>query len=141
MTERLTPQQLADAIEKGKNNYPNVAHITGEYLAFDFVDDKDVPVAACALGFAMLGLWNGDIKDENSDEYIARIDEASDIRIRHGVHEYYLGDFVISENDSTHASLDEIVSHLRSISVVDDSGAFPAADPAVSIAPGAGGPD
>lgn len=97
-----SPSELADYIEKGRANYPNVLHITGEYLRYD---EEDNVAFACAIGFAMLGVWNGKLSWSNKDEYTEMFHE--DVYPGSVAHD------VIAWNDDRQLSIDKIVAKLR----------------------------
>jgi hypothetical protein len=127
-TKFYTPKELADLIRKGQERYPEVQHTTGEYIIFN-KDNETEPVLACALGFAMLGEWNGDIDSENVGDYISKIDAAAGAEFAfpyqndEGMFIRSLADWVIAENDRGRKSLDHILSeleHARNISDVAD---------------------
>lgn len=102
MTQKtlVSPKELADLIEEGRKKYPYVSQANGEFIVFN----GNEPVEACALGFAMLAQWNGDITFMNIDEYIVKNEDA-------------LGEALVKEvvalNDDDFLSLEQITNILR----------------------------
>jgi hypothetical protein len=123
---RLTPKEIADAIRKGRERYPEVHHTVGDWVEFEYVGDSNqqAPAAACAAGFAMLGLWNGDITDSNADEYRHKFDSMSHYQYKVDNEEsvytgFDLHDAIIGWNDEEHLSLDQIISYLDHTEIIE----------------------
>lgn len=59
---------VAERIRKGQKNYPQVEQTTGTYLEF-LPEDNKTPVRACAIGYALLGEYNGALAAINVGKY------------------------------------------------------------------------
>lgn len=106
--KQLTAQELADLIQKGRERYPDTIQARHDYVVFDWNEDtltySEKPNGACALGFAVLGMWNGDVQPDNQEDYANRL---------HQQIPGTLGETVIYWNDDDDYDLDQIIDELR----------------------------
>jgi hypothetical protein len=104
-------QALADLIKKGRADYPNVEHARGDWIVFD--DDTGAPLKACAVGFAMLGEWDGSLNVGNLQEHTQLINEKFWYKTNDDNWYEYPTSEAIELNDSDEMSLDEIIYELE----------------------------
>jgi hypothetical protein len=131
-------KKMADLIRKGREDYPDVKHSTGTFLRFKNNEQGQFVVGeACAVGFAMLGAYDGKMikdivkanfsdlgpdewwlyTDYDEGEWTEKIIEKftySEHDPMWGINERILTEDVISLNDSKRKSLDEIIAWLES---------------------------